>query len=176
MGGEHPSLHTVQLDRRHLFAERGDPLPGGGNTTATPPAREIVVRGRTVRRQETARDGGQRSLRIDRRRYRGQPGVRTREPDALTQAGPEAQAACERGRLQDGAPTALRELGAERGRPGETSHLLHQLFARHYATVKRGCDGFRQAVEFLDGNPEIFLPQCGLQIPPTRAEGGVPQG
>jgi len=53
------------------------------------------------------------------RRTRGWPGIRTREPDALTQARPEAQAPGERGRLQDGAPTALGYLGAERGRSGE---------------------------------------------------------
>ena len=66
IGGEHPGLYSIHFDWSDLFAQRGDPLPRGGNAAAAaPPARQVVVRGRTVCRKEPASDGGRRGLRID---------------------------------------------------------------------------------------------------------------
>ena len=106
---------------------------------------------------------------------RGQPGIRAREPYTLPDAGPEAQMAGERRRLQDRSPT-LPNLGAERCRPGQPPNLPHQLFARHHAAFQRACDGFRQAVKLLERDPEMLLPHGFPQISPARAENGKPQG
>ena len=96
---------------------------------------------------------------------------RTRGPGA----GPGAQAPGERRRLQRRAPASLRELGRERGRPGEPAHFLRQLFPRHHAAVERGRDAFRQAIEIFERYPKP-PPERGALIPPTRAEGRVPEG
>ena len=42
--------------------------------------------------------------------------------------------------------------------------------------ITRDGDGFRQAVELLDRDAEIFLPQSVLEIPPVGAESGLPEG
>src|SRR5262249_48092164 len=145
---------------------------------AIPPPCQIVVRSRAIRCQEPPRHSGGCRLRLNRRTKRAarrlQPCVRTREPNALPETWSKAQVAGERGPVQDRTPTALRELGAESGRSCELYYLLDELFARHHMAVKSGCYRLRHLIEFFECDPEIFLPQCWLQISRADAEGGVP--
>src|SRR5271166_3470428 len=158
VAGEHPGSRTFNLDRTCFIAQQADPLFCRADTPTTPPTRKIVVGCGTVGSQKTAGNFRLRHLRIYRwtqcTPYLREPGVRTREPHALAQTRSKTQAASECSWLENGAPTAFVELRV---------YLLRQLLPGHHSPVQRGGDGFCQLVEFLLGDPEILLPQRGLQ-------------
>src|SRR5262249_21113064 len=61
---EHPAPNTLDVNGGYFVAERRDPLARRSYTAAHPPARQIVVGSRAVRRQKSPRHGGHRRLRI----------------------------------------------------------------------------------------------------------------
>lgn len=93
MGGEHPGPRALQVHRRHLSAQRSDPLPHGRNTGAIPPSRHVVAGRWPVGRQKPPRDVSGGGRRVERRReylpHRGQPSGRTVECTRCPKLGPK---------------------------------------------------------------------------------------